>query len=265
MFLDHTGPIVFDGNSFLQNVAYKGVIQISQVTGPIVISGNNFTDNAALVNSNVLSIQMGATSYTNATALALESSAPTCGGIVISANQFRNNGGCAQTAGIASLQCLKPANWVYSDELSVYAFPELTRMAGVQVSSSGVLTVENESYQANQGYVNIAGNDIRNNHAGVQRSIIHVEGFPWVVFSTNYIAENENYLPNSFRDCCRVYEQQTDKGTPAALTEIGEVLDRAKTIVYVRGAETVSFTGDTFRANSVIDEFTPHGSLAGQV
>ena len=185
-------------------MAYKGVIQISQVSGPIVIQGNLFSDNAALVNSNVLSIQMGATSYTDATAIGQASSEPVCGGILISENRFLANNGCAQTAGVASLQCLKPADWAYSDALSIYAFPEVAQMAGARTTSSATLTVEDgtTAYAADQGYLDIALNDVLNNHAGVRRSIIHVEGFPRVTFRSNTIGENENYLPNSFREQC---------------------------------------------------------------
>ena len=53
--------------------------------------------------------------------------------------------------------------------------------------------------------------------------------------------------------------------TPVKLTDIQDVVDRAKTIVYIRGAETVEFNNDIFRDNSVNDEFSSYGSLANQV
>ena len=56
----------------------------------------------------------------------------------------------------------------------------------------------------------IKDNEIENNYAGLQRSIVHIEGFPKVVFSDNIIKENENYLPNTFRDESGIYAQQTD-------------------------------------------------------
>ena len=44
-----------------------------------------------------------------------------------------------------------------------------------------------------------------------------------------------------------------------------KVLVRAKSIVSVRGAETLTLTNDVFQENSVIDEFTPYGTLSSDI
>ena len=91
------------------------------------------------------------------------------------------------------------------------------------------------------------------------------EGMPKVVFNSNTIQYNENYLPNAFVLQCSIYDQQTDTSSPTELTELQEVLDRAKSIITVRGAETLSFTSDIFEGNSVIDEWTPYGTLSNDI
>ena len=115
MLQDHSGAIVFDTNTFNDNISYKGVIQISKITGPIVIQGNTFTSNAALVNSNAISIQMGVSDFEDSDEISSETSDPVCGGISLTSNTFTSNLGCTQVSGIANIQCLKPADWVYSD------------------------------------------------------------------------------------------------------------------------------------------------------
>ena len=88
---------------------------------------------------------MGATDFTDEDEIAQETSDPVCGGISISENTFTGNIGCAQVSGIASIQCLKPAGWAYSDELSIYSFPQTTEMTGVSATSSATLTVDSYS------------------------------------------------------------------------------------------------------------------------
>ena len=175
MFLEHKGQIVFDDNEFKENISYNGAIQISKKEGPVIIKDNYFYKNNALVNANALSIQMGADSFTDDSEIADESSSPICGGILLDGNEFKSNLGCAQTSGIASIQCLKAENWVYSDELGVYSFPELTEMEPVSESSEETLEVKVDDqlgngeveYEAEQAQVEIKDNEIENNYAGL--------------------------------------------------------------------------------------------------
>ena len=70
-------------------------------------------------------------------------------------------------------------------------------MTGVAASSSDTITVD--TYSTSQDQVLVSSNTIEYNFAGLKRAIMDFEGMPKVVFSSNTIRYNENYLPNSFR------------------------------------------------------------------
>ena len=69
-------------------------------------------------------------------------------------------------------------------------------MIGVSTDSSETLTVDD--YSTSQDQVLVESNMIGSNFAGLRRSIIDFEGMPKVVFTSNTIQYNENYLPNAF-------------------------------------------------------------------
>ena len=85
-------------------------------------------------------------------------------------------------------------------------------MTGVTTGSSDTLTVDN--YSTSQDQVLVNSNTIESNFAGLKRSIMDFEGMPKVVFTSNTIQYNENYLPNAFILECSIYDQQTDTSSP---------------------------------------------------
>lgn len=57
----HQRRLEIMGNTFSNNVAFKGVLDLELATGkvyPLVIHGNTFTSNAGLIDSNVLNIRI---------------------------------------------------------------------------------------------------------------------------------------------------------------------------------------------------------------
>ena len=78
-------------------------------------------------------------------------------------------------------------------------------MIGVSTDSSETLTVDD--YSTSQDQVLVDSNTIESNFAGLRRSIMDFEGMPKVVFTTNTIRYNENYLPNAFVLQCSIYDQ----------------------------------------------------------
>lgn len=69
-------------------------------------------------------------------------------------------------------------------------------MTGVSTDTSETLTVDDYSTSTDQ--VLVDSNTIGSNFAGLRRSIMDFEGVPKVVFTSNTIQYNENYLPNAF-------------------------------------------------------------------
>ena len=78
-------------------------------------------------------------------------------------------------------------------------------MTGVSTDTSETLTVDDYSTSTDQ--VLVDSNTIQSNFAGLRRSIMDFEGMPKVVFNSNTIQYNENYLPNAFVLQCSIYDQ----------------------------------------------------------
>ena len=196
---DHKGPVVFGSNFFYENYSYQGAISVVKQEGAFWAQANNFEKNVALVGSNALNVQMGATT--------IEGSASTrqCGGIVVTGNTFTSNIGCENTNGAISIQCVADDGWSYNSIMDLYDFEDGAALPGypseifTQLSTTVTSTNSQiqETVQANVVLIEV--NTFSYNFAGTNRAVVSIEGFDEVTYMNNTHYYNENWITNSYR------------------------------------------------------------------
>ena len=105
--------------------------------------------------------------------------------------------------------------------------------------------------------VTISDNIIEGNFAGTNRSIIEVTGFPAVSFSGNKIRNNENWLPNTFISMSLIYKLQSIKSLPVPISDVSNCEQRAKSIITVRGTNSLTISNELYENNFIIDDYNP--------
>ena len=108
--------------------------------------------------------------------------------------------------------------------------------------------------------MHINDNAFQANYAGTDTSVIEIQGFKNVKYSANVHSLNENFITNTFLQLSLMKNLMKDFYKNAIFIDPADVLTRAKSIVHIRGLESLDATKNVYTNNYVIDCFSPYAS-----
>mmetsp|Transcript_25293 Transcript_25293/g.39114 ORF Transcript_25293/g.39114 Transcript_25293/m.39114 type:complete len:339 (+) Transcript_25293:1842-2858(+) len=256
----------------------KALVSIEKAEGStasaVLIQGNTFSDNAAVTEANVLEIRQRTTSFEMFDSEITETNVP-CGGIKISNNEFKHNGGCRSSAGAMHLYCyITDLNssmiddgkvtvrssfdsQYYTGDLQDEKYKTFGSTLGPATSSIVIPSEAGAAISVDPRMVELENNRYEDNLIGEDSSVVLVEGFPVFISRGDHYLRNHNWLEEAFNLVSPLASTFTYSVPSGQYIDHQYLETRARpsqSLITVTRAMYVEFYGTDFHENLILSE-----------